>query len=194
MTFRDGCAASAVVLYVLGQLGCSAAAPSSTGDEALDPRDLYPLVLDNAWSYDVDTGYPPTTLGITRVQSVDGDRVEVRTGDTVVQYELSSDGIRVPPEDVWLVRAPLRVGATWPARGGRTATLVAVDASAQTPAGTFGDCVEVNERGGELDLEVRTIYCPGVGPVLVASTMRSNVSERSMTVTAILRGYRINPR
>ncbi len=194
MKLRDRCAVYSVVLSAFAQLGCSGAAVPSAPVDAVDPLDLYPLALDNAWSYDVDTGDPPTTLGITRVQSVDGDRVEVRTGDTVVRYELSPDGIRVPPENVWLVRGPLRVGATWPAPGGRTATVIALDLSAETGAGTFGDCVEINEHGGRLDLEVRTIYCAGVGPVVVASTMRSNVSERSVTVTATLRGYRIHPR
>ena len=192
MQLRDRRTVCSCVLSIFAQLGCSGVALPSAPDDALDPRELYPLALDNAWSYDVDTGDPPTTLGITRVQSVDGDRVEVRTGDTIVLYELSPEGIRVPPEDVWLVRRPLRVGATWPAPGGRTATVIALDLSAETGAGRFGDCVEIHERGGSLDLEVRTIYCAGVGPVVVASTMRSNVSERSVTVTATLRGYRID--
>ena len=194
MRLRVRCPVSARLLFFLALLGCSAAAPPTTVVETLDPRDLYPLSLHNGWSYDVDTGAPPVTLGITRVESVNGDRVEVRTGDTLVHYELSPDGIRVPPDDVWLVRAPLRVGATWPAPGGRTATLVALDARADTAAGEFTDCTEVNERGGKLDLEVRTIYCVGVGPVIVTSTLRSNISERSITVTATLRGYRVQPR
>jgi len=51
----------------------------------------------------------------------------------------------------------------------------------------------VSETGGKLELEVQTVYCASVGPVLVESTMRSNVSDRALTVSARLRGYEVSP-
>jgi hypothetical protein len=155
----------------------------------VDPSELYPLRAGNAWSYDVDTGEASTTLAITRVHAFDGHIAEVHTGRAVVRYEVLAEGIRVPPGDAWLVRAPLVQGATWPGRGGRTARVVSTDTTAETPAGTFDRCVEVLETGGKLELEVRTVYCPGVGPVWLSSTMRSKVSDRIVTVSAKLRGY-----
>jgi hypothetical protein len=160
---------------------------------ALAPIDFYPLRAGNVWSYDVDTGEPSTTLAITRVEAFDGSIAEVRTANAVTRYELLPDGIRVPPSDAWLIRVPVLQGATWPAPGGRTAELVSTDVVAETPAGRFDGCIEVREVGGKLELEVRTIYCPGVGPVTVSSTMRSNVSERALTVSARLRGYSVIP-
>lgn len=172
---------------------CATHVASPTATPIVDPLDLYPLSEGNAWSYDVETGEPTTTLAITRVESFDGRVAVVRTGQSLVRYEADARGIRVASQDEWLVRAPVRRGATWSGRGGRIAQVISEEAHAETPAGSFRDCVEVLETGGELELEVHTLYCAGVGPVLVESTMRSKVGDRSLTVRATLRGYRVNP-
>lgn len=161
--------------------------------KAIEPSDLYPLATGNAWSYDVDTGEPSTTLAVTRVETFDGRVAEVRTAQTLLRYEVLPEGIRVPPRDEWVLRAPFEEGATWPGRGGRTARLVSMGLRVETRAGAFDGCVLVSETGGKLELEVRTVYCPRVGPVSVESTMRSNVSDRVMTVSAKLRGYDVSP-
>ncbi len=171
---------------------CAGKSPRPPSHTVIDPSDLYPLQAGNAWSYDVDTGEASTTLAVTRVEAFDGRIAEVHTGQAIVRYEVLAEGIRVPPGDVWVVRAPLSEGATWPGRGGRTARLISLDTTVETDAGTFDQCVEVLETGGKLELEVRTVYCPGVGPVLVGSTMRLNVSDRFVTVSAQLRGYNVS--
>ena len=173
-------------------IGCASRAVPSTADAAIDPRDFYPFDEGNAWSYDVDTGEGSTTLAVARVDAFDGRVADVRTGQAVVRYEVGADGIRIPSEQAWLLRTPLREGATWMSRGGRTARVVSTRARAQTSAGDFDGCIEIFETGGELGLEVTTVYCPGVGPVSVQSTMRSEVSERTLTVTARLRGYEVS--
>jgi hypothetical protein len=184
-----------IAIFLVGLVNaCAGKSAPTTTPAVLGPLDFYPLATGNAWSFDVDTGEPSTTLAITRVESFDGTTAEVRTADSIVRYEVLPDGIRVLPADVWLIRTPLRPGATWPAPGGRIAELVSTDAVAETPAGSFDRCIEVRELGGELALEVHTVYCPGVGPVSVTSTMRSNVSERALTVSARLRGYSVTPR
>ncbi len=174
-------------------VACAGSKPTPTEVEGLSPADLYPFETGNAWSYDVDTGEGTTTLAITRVEAFDGRVAEVRTGRATVRYEVLSNGIRVLPGNGWLFRAPLRVGSSWPGPGGRDARLVSMDLSFQTAAGSFARCVEVSETGGELELEVRTVYCPGVGPVAVDSTMRSRVSDRVLTVSARLRGFDVSP-
>jgi hypothetical protein len=158
-----------------------------------DPRDFYPMNAGNAWSYDVDTGDGTTTLAVTRVESFDGRFAALRTADATIRYEAMAEGIRAATGDAWLLRAPLEVGATWPAPGGREAELLSRRASVTTAAGAFEHCIEVVELGGKLDVEVHTVYCPGVGPVSVSSTMRSSAGDRSLTVFARLRGYRVNP-
>ena len=182
-------------LLVVAALGagvvssCASRPPLVDREPSFDPLTLYPLREGNAWSYDVDTGDAQTTLAITRVVSVDAQTVRVRTGDSLVEYEVRPEGIYVAEDGAWLLRGPVRRGVTWPARGGRTAEIVAMPEAVETPAGTLRGCVEVLERGGRLDLEIRTIYCEGVGPASVSSTMRSATSNRTLTVTAVLRGY-----
>lgn len=173
-------------------LGCGTK-KRSTPDPALviRPVDLYPFQEGNAWSYDVHTGDASTTLAVKRVQSVHGPIVTVSTGTASVRYEVRDEGIYVLSEQAWLFRAPLEEGATWPARGGRTGEITSTVASIETPAGSFRGCLEVRETGGKLGLVVRTIYCPFVGPVAVDSTMLSDVSDRSASVSARLRGYTV---
>ncbi len=178
------------LLFFVAACASSAAIPAPPRG---DPRDFYPMRAGNAWSYDVDTGEDTTTLAVTRVESFDGRVAAVRTADAIVRYEVTAEGVRATTSDAWLLRAPLEVGAKWPAPGGREAELRSKRISTATPAGTFDDCIEVIEIGGRLDLEVRTVYCPGVGPVSLSSTMKSRTGERSLTVSARLRGYRVNP-
>lgn len=171
-------------------LGCGASKPTASDSAtAIVPINLYPLRPGNAWSYDVNTGEPSSTLAVTRVETVDGSIATVRTGKASVKYEIREDGIRVVSEGAWLFRAPFEEGASWPARGGRTGRLVSTEVSIETQAGSFTGCLEVVETGGKLELEVRTVYCPLVGPVAVDSTMHSNVSDRAVSVHARLRGY-----
>ena len=193
MTRRACSAACLAVVSLLLVVACTRGSTSVATSVALDATDFYPLNAGNAWSYDVDTGEPMTTLATTRVESFDGRVAEVHTANAVVRYEVLPEGIRVLPEDAWLIRAPFVRGKTWPGPGGRDAELVATALATDTPAGRFDDCVEVRETGGRLELEVHTVYCPGVGPVSVTSTMRSNVSERALTVSARLRDYSVTP-
>jgi hypothetical protein len=173
-------------------VACAGSKPRLSSVDPIELGEFFPLHSGNAWSYDVDTGEPSTTLGVTRVEAFDGHLAEVRTGRATVHYELLAEGIRVPPEDVWLLRAPLQEGASWPARGGRTARVVSIDTRIETLAGKFEHCVEVSETGGKLELEIRIVYCPGVGPVALDSTMRSETSDRVVTVFARLRGYEVS--
>lgn len=189
MTSRVSSARSFAVSTFLLIASCATNAAPPQTRATVEPLDLYPLRVGHAWSYDVDTAEPTTTLAITRVEAFDGRIASVRNANALVRYEVGPDGIRLAASDAWLLRAPLDEGATWPAPGGRTAELVSRSASVQTPAGEFEGCFEVFETGGKLELEVRTVYCPGVGPVLVASTMRSETSDRMLTVSARLRGY-----
>ena len=177
---------------IIAGVACGAASTVTKSAPSDDPREFYPLHAGNAWSYDVDTGDSVTTLAITRVEAFDGRIAEVHTGRSVLFYEVSAEGIREPDANAWILRAPLREGASWPGRGGRSARVVAVESSARTAAGDFDDCVEVLETGGKLELEVRTLYCRGVGPVSVESTMRSKVGERTLSVSASLRGYDVS--
>jgi hypothetical protein len=173
-------------------LGCGAAAPAP-GDadrDRLDPRNLYPLAEGNAWSYDVDLGDGERVLAITRVVSAGSDRAEILTNNKeTLQYELRPGGIYRPENASWLLKAPVREGAEWPTASGMMARVRSVSAGVTTPGGDFADCVEVEEGGGDAGRQIRTIYCPGVGPVYLESMML--VRGKEIRVTARLRGHRV---
>ncbi|MFW6050862.1 MAG: hypothetical protein ACODAU_06790 [Myxococcota bacterium] len=184
------CLAAALALA-----GCGGAqtGPSEAAEDPLAPANLYPLAEGNVWSYNVRSAEDePPTLEVRRVVSAEGARVEVESwGGERVVYELRPGGIYRPGFDVWLLKAPVRPGATWPSASGRTARVASVDVAVEVPAGRFTGCVRVEERGGDAELSVATIYCPGVGPVHVESGMRADLTGMRAHVVGKLLGYEL---
>ena len=191
------------LLPLLALAACGAAPPpeETPAVDRLAPTTLYPMPDGAQWVYDVDTGGPePPTLGIFEVVEAEGNRRSVannrgmdargnvRHGEPVT-YEVVDGGIRHAASGAWLLRAPIELGAEWAARGGRTARVTALDAAVEVVAGRYEHCVEVTERGGEAGRIVRTVYCPGVGPVEIESRMDTELTMRSVTTHARLRSH-----
>jgi hypothetical protein len=178
----------AYVVAVWWLLGC-ASGPTPAKTVELTPARLYPMAPGSAWSYDVDAGDGTAVLAITRVTSAGEGRAVVQGGEGATHYELRPDGIFRADRGGYLLKAPLRTGATWSSGGGLTAEIAAMDAAIETPAGAFRGCVEVVERGAPTGAVISTVYCPEVGPVQVVSTLV--LSSGEVRVVARLRGYQI---
>ncbi len=187
---------SFAALLALLSMGCGASQTGPREDsDRLNPARLYPLHLDNVWSYDIDTGTgDPPVLGITRVVAARDPLFEVSANrsDPVV-YEVRPEGIYKPGSGTWLLRAPIRVGSEWPTTSGMTARVESITESVETPAGNFENCVRVEESGGEVRRRIRTVYCTDVGPVLVRSAMQAQLTGMTANVTALLRGHSLAP-
>lgn len=154
------------------------------------PWRLYPMLADSAWAYDVDTGDGDNVLAVTRVMNVIGNQIELQTGnDDVTRYEQREDGILRLGESAYLIRQPIQVGATWPSGGDKIATITAVDVSIEVPAGQYSECVAIEENVAETGLQIRTVYCPDVGPVEVLSHMQ--LRGQDVRVIARLRGAQV---
>lgn len=178
-----------IVLFIIC-LGCGAAAPSTDQSGANpDPRRLYPMKKGNAWSYEVDTGDNQKALTVHRVILVEADQAQIQTGKDVQHYRISDEGVQRLSNSVWLLKAPIEVGAEWPSSSGMTARVSSVNAKVETPAGTFEDCVEIQESGGESGRHITTIYCLGVGPVYLES--RITVQGQQVSVVGRLRGHQV---
>jgi len=169
-------------------LGC-ASSPKPVPDAALTAARLYPLAAGSAWSYDVDAGDGATVLATMRVTEAAGGRAAVQGGEGITRYEQRPDGLYRPDRDGYLLKEPLRAGATWPSGGGMTAAISTVSAALETPAGRFTGCVEVVERGAPTGAVISTTYCPDVGPVQVISSL--DLTTGTVRVVARLRGYQI---
>ena len=165
------------------------ATTGASGDRHAVDR-LYPMRAGSVWTYDIDTGEgAPPTLAITRVTRSEGGQVDVSSGGPPIRYEQRSDGLYRADRRAYVLKQPVRKGATWDAGEGATAEVLAVDQRVSTPAGDFTGCVEVRESGGNTPKVVRTVFCPDVGPVELESSMGLAVSGRSARVVARLRGY-----
>jgi hypothetical protein len=169
-----------LVLPAFGAHGCGSSSSQVRSQELdpLAPEVLYPLTAGNVWSYNVDTGEEIPTLAITRVVRRDGATVEVSSGGDPVVYELRDGGIFKPATSTWLLRAPIAVGESWASGPGMTARVASIDESVTVRAGSFEACVLVEEEGDER--QIRTTYCPEVGPVLVQSMVRLGLREASI--------------
>lgn len=170
--------------------GCGGASKSVRPDDnRLDIARLYPLRPGSVWTYDVDTGQGLPTLAITRVTEQEGNRVKVSSGADPVVYEVRDEGLFRPDRNGFVLKKPIRTGARWDAGQGTSAEVVDTDKHVVTPAGEFNGCVEVHESGGATPKEVRTVFCPDVGPVELESSMAMELSGQHARVIARLRGY-----
>lgn len=184
--------ALAALLGVVALL-LSACAGSSVPKRApadLSPGSLYPLRAQAAWSYDVDSGDGETVLAVARVTRSEGSLVEVTLGSGApISYVRDGSGIARAGGKGHLLRAPIAKGATWPSGEGTTAEVKALQVTLTTTAGTFADCVIVQEDNTQSGQRITTTYCPGVGPAEVVSEMQ--VRGQSLRVVAKLRGYSV---
>jgi hypothetical protein len=137
----------------------------------------------------VSTGEGLPVLAITRVVSQDGQRARVSSGAEPVVYEQRPDGLYRPDRQGYVLKAPLSVGARWNAGDGVEAEVLRADFAAATLAGTFDGCVEVREGGAGAAKQVRTVFCPDVGPVELESSLQMALTGKPARVTASLRGY-----
>jgi hypothetical protein len=169
-------------------LGCGASsgARAKTATE-VSLATLYPLLPGSAWSYDVDSGDGQTLLATTRVARVQDGAVEVTSGQAVLRYQLRADGIERAGQQGYLLKAPFALDASWPSGPDTVARIVGLHQQLATAAGSFEECVVVQENNASSGQRITTTYCPGVGPARVVSEME--VRGHGLRVIATLRGY-----
>jgi hypothetical protein len=187
---------SSLLSFLILVAACGGGGEAVRGDEDLfAPERLYPLRPDNVWSFNVYDGNDPNpTLTSLRVTEADGNRrtVVAMSGAQEV-YELRPDGIWSPMHEVYLLKAPIRVDARWPARSGREARVSSTSRTVDVPAGRFEGCVVIEETGGAQNLHIETVYCPDVGPVLNVTRMEMEVSVRGVEMTTKLLAFDVAP-
>ncbi len=179
----------AALSLCLAAAACGGAQSKPTAQGPLDIHRLYPLRPGSVWTYDVDTGQGLPTLAITRVLSSDGTHVEVSSGAAPIPYEIRPEGLYRSDRGAYVLKGPIRKGATWDAGAGAEAEVTDTEKEVTTPAGDFRQCVEIRETGGSGGKVVRTVFCPDVGPVEVDSSMQMELSGQAARVSAKLRGY-----
>ncbi len=179
---------AATLLMSLAAPGCGGKAPDVEAPRTVATNraaNLFPLEKGNAWAYDVDLGEKQSTLAVTRVVKVERGLAEVEVGQKLTRYEVRHEGIWRPQYGVWLLRNPVKDGQQWETVAGGKARVHALAAPTQTPAGTFADCVRIDEELKEA--HVQTTYCANVGPVRLDTQLQS--ADAPTKVHAELRGF-----
>ena len=174
--------------------GCGGASTERSGREgAVTPDRLYPMEEGHVWAWQVEDGEGLRALAQSRVVVRDGTRAVVeQNGGQRIVYQVRPEGIFRQDLGVWLLKAPLRAGASWPGASGRTARITATDAAVEVPAGRFEGCLRVEEEGGQDGRRIVTVYCPDVGPVLVETSIGLPAAGRQVRVTARLLGHAVD--
>jgi hypothetical protein len=181
---------SALAWLVVAQLALACvgvAAPPPQHPVDLSLASLYPLHVGSAWSYDVDSGDGQPVLATVRVRDVQAGVVEVQTGRAIQRFVVRGDGIARVGQAGLLLTAPLRINGSWTSAPDTEARIVQQHVRFTAPAGTFEECLVVEERNARSGQRVMTTYCPGVGPARVISQME--VRGKTLQVTALLRGF-----
>ena len=175
---------------------CGGAAPRGGADDPtrLDPRRLFPMGPNYSWAHDNDPGGGlPRQTSVLRVTQFTGGtaRLESLANGNARTYELREDGIYWVESSVYLLRAPIALGAEWPSINGRTARVSDIDVSVDVPTGHFDHCVEIREEGGTSGLTTRTLYCPDVGPTLIEAHQDLTLGVGGVTGTGRLQAYQL---
>ena len=180
---------TALLLFGLAAAGCGGASASdSSNTNALRAKNLYPFQDQFVWSHEVDTGTGPPTLAISRVTSMQGNRIEISTGSDPLLYEIRDEGIWNVSRKGWLLKDPIEPGRSWESAPGVRAIIVRAGFASQTKGGEFSPCAEIEERTEEPPKHTLTTFCVGVGPVQIRSTMQLP-TQGEATVSAQLLGF-----
>jgi hypothetical protein len=170
------------------------AAPLAPPEEALA---YYPLEPGWKWAYDVDRA-GERILAVTSVQERQSNAATLQAGSETLHYDIgpagiarsgsSDEGDKRAPSNDFLIKNPVKTGNSWLIEGG-TATITALGRSVTVAAGTFANCLVVEEARSSPPRLVRTTYAPGVGPVALESMVQlPGKASYEITLRATLRG------
>lgn len=160
----------------------TAEVPPTAFDSGTDLERLFPLVDGNLWHYDTELGDGERGRLVVRAARASPEGGTLTTGGDARRVRFTAEGVLLAGAtgDVFVLKGPLTVGATWRGEHGGITEVSAVGRQVTVPAGTFEGCVDVVERrGGDRPMQVVTTYCPDVGMVELEASAGEQV-ERAM--------------
>ena len=181
--FATFAAAFAAFTPACGEPAKPATAPAKAGASGSSLENLFPLEDGNLYAYDTKDG-DETGLLTAKVKRTDATHGELRLSNKTNHFVYAADGVTYDT-GVFILKAPLETGTSWPGEHGGIVKYGATNAEAKVPAGSYTGCVRTVEEGGALPPGKRyeTTYCPGVGMVQLA--VKAPVGEAS----AVLKSY-----
>jgi hypothetical protein len=162
--------ASSLVIAMM--LGCASAPAAPTAPAPPPPEgaaEYFPLTPGWKWAYQVQQGND-SILATYAVLERLGDTAIIQKGDDRLSYSLMPDGIaRREGLEIgdFLLKNPIRAGASWPLQGGGEAKVAAVGRVLTVPGGTFPNCATIEETRSDPPRVARTVYAAGIGPIQI---------------------------
>lgn len=125
-------------------------------------------------------------LNVLAVEGVDGDAFIVRSGSRRERYERRPEGVL--REGEYILREPLRVGASWESSGGGRVEVRSIEASRTVNGQLYREVVEVHRSSPQSRIETTTWYARDVGAIEILGETVSSIGGR-LRVRSTLRGY-----
>jgi hypothetical protein len=169
-----------------------ALAPPEPGDAPLAVARYFPLTDGMVYTYATidEDGQPDSVVArVHRSDETHGDLILLRA---TKRYTLTPDGVvwASPRGPVYILRAPLRAGATWSGAQG-VVRVAEVAAAAYTPSGKYTGCVRtVEEKTGDVPVRYETTYCPDVGIVLILAASGTRHEQAALESHAVPADFR----
>jgi hypothetical protein len=175
-----------LALLLAGSLSGLACATAQKGPARTPPPEqaaaYFPLASGWKWAYEIEKGGEKILATYGVLQQI-GDTAIVQAGEERNGYAILPEGIArresLTPGD-FILKTPIRAGATWPLAGGRAA-VVSVGEDVTVPAGTYANCAVVEEVRTNPDRVLRTTYAAGIGPIALEYQV-SNPETRKFDV------------
>lgn len=176
-----------LALLALAAAACSAPQSPARPRGPITARDYFPLRVGAAWSYDTVTGFGgDSILAAISVVRADGGRFAVRSGTHTETYELRPDG--VVREGDYILRDPIRVGASWEARDGGRFEVRAVGGTRTVNGQAYRGVIEVLRASPATQIRTTTWYALDVGAIEIDARTTSSLGQ-TIAVRSTLRGY-----
>ncbi|PIE05589.1 MAG: hypothetical protein CSA75_03945 [Sorangium cellulosum] len=100
---------------------------------------------------------------LLRVKRLDAGRAQMQTGSGTRDLIIGLNAIKREGSG-FVLRAPLRQGATWGGENGGNTKVDAVDVKVAVPAGKFEGCIRTVEViEGDARGQITSVFCDGVG-------------------------------
>lgn len=166
-------------------IGCGDGKPPVTPIAAAKPQSdssaevYFPLEEGKIYSYATnDNG--ETGMLVAKVHRTDPAHGELRLSNATKRFVFSPEGVAYDT-GVFILKAPIAVGTSWPGEHGGTTRIAMVDAAPKVPAGSYSSCVQTIEEGGRPPgARFTTTYCPGIGMVLLEVVFGSAESRAEL--------------
>ena len=149
---------------------------------------FFPLVDGMVYTYTTMNEVGEEGLLVARVYRTDAGHGELRFPTGSKSFEYTPDGVMLHKrggETVYVLKAPMAVGTSWPGENGGKSRILTVNASIDTPAGHYDGCFQtLEERGGDRPVRFATTFCPDVGVVSLEVATGANYERASLKTYA----------